>query len=302
MGLDSGGASRLGFVKKAAAGPVLAAASAQDISLGHFNVTGLLGNVSSGVYTERLLISAATGVVTVSNALTTGAVTSSGSIVAAGQDIYIGTDIVGSSRLGFVKKTNAGPVIAAGSTHNILLGHYGTANLANNITTGTFTSRMSISAATGAVAIVNGVSAATVTIAGTDPLFSNMNWASWTPVSTDTNVVFTTSYARFAVLNKRAWIEFSFQMAFTASAATTAVTLPTGQTIPRTAKAVQAYTKATGFNTYVNTNSTQNSIQTVGTAVGDVSADSTTSKLILGLVNFIPGTWTVVGTLTYEIA
>ena len=299
MGLDSAGASRMGFAKKTGGTPVIAGGSAQNIVFGHFNVANLLGGIAAGTFTQRMSIAASNGAVAITGALTaaattvasltagsgtivttgalnggtstvtgnkvvggtlsvtgsstmaaitatslnagsgsvvttgalnggsstitgtlsagattvtslnagsgtisttgalnggsstitgntslggtlavtgtasTGALTSTGAIAAAGsvsststEDTFMGVDSAGSSRLGFVKKTAAGPVIAAGSAQDISIGHFSVANLLGGVGSGTYTQRLLVSASTGAVSVTNALSAASAAIAG----------------------------------------------------------------------------------------------------------------------------------------
>jgi len=61
------------------------------------------------------------------------------------------------------------------------------------------------------------------------------------------------------------------------------------------------YSKTSGYNLYRNTNSSQNYIQTAGTSLGSVTVAAASSMITFGLVDFIPGTWTVLGSLQYDI-
>lgn len=146
----------------------------------------------------------------------------------------------------------------------------------------------------------NLATAGSVTIAGTDPFFSNKDWASWMP-AIDSNATLTVSYARACSTNKRATVEYSLQMAFAASAQTASITLPATHLVKYTTSAAQTFIKSTGSNTFKNYLSISGSVPTVGTAIGGVVADSSTSRLIFQLTNFIPGTWSCTGNLSYEL-
>ena len=83
MGVDSANTSRLGFVKKSSAPPVLAAGSGQDISIGHFSVANLLGGIASGNFAQRILVSASSGAVAITNALSAASASIAGAVTAA---------------------------------------------------------------------------------------------------------------------------------------------------------------------------------------------------------------------------
>lgn len=161
---------------------------------------------------------------------------------------------------------------------------------------------MTTSIACSNIACNNLSTAGTVTIAGTDPLYSNKDWFSWSPTTSDSNVTLTVSYARACSTNKRATLEFSVQMAFAASSGTTSISLPSGHVVNNTTSATQLFSKATGSNVFTNYQAVRGTVPTIGTAVGSIVADSSTSKLLFQLTNFIPGTWSAVGNISYELA
>jgi hypothetical protein len=154
---------------------------------------------------------------------------------------------------------------------------------------------------TTSIACSNLATTGTVTVAGTDPLFSNKDWAAWTPTA-DSNATLTTNYARFCSTNKRATVEFSVQLVFAVTAQTASISLPLGHVIKNTTSATQLYSKSTGSNVYTNTQGIVGSVVTFGNAFGSVVADSSTSKLIFQLSSFIPGTWSAIGIVSYELA
>jgi hypothetical protein len=78
---------------------------------------------------------------------------------------------------------------------------------------------------TTSIACSNVAAAGTVTIANTDPFFSNKDWAPWTP-AIDSNATLTVSYARACSTNKRATVEYSLQMTFSSTAQSASITLP----------------------------------------------------------------------------
>ncbi len=56
IGVDAPGNSRLGLVKKTGLSPVIAAGSGSPVSFGNWSTVNLLGNVSTGTYTENMRI------------------------------------------------------------------------------------------------------------------------------------------------------------------------------------------------------------------------------------------------------
>jgi hypothetical protein len=155
---------------------------------------------------------------------------------------------------------------------------------------------------TTSIACSNLSTAGTVTIAGTDPLYSNKDWVDWTPTASDSNLTLVVNYARACSTNRRATLEFSVQMAFAASSGTTSITLPSGQVVNRTTSATQLFSKSSGSNVFTNLQAIIGTVPTIGVAVGSVVADSSTSKLLFQLTNFLPGTWSAVGNISYELA
>ncbi|WP_260257322.1 hypothetical protein, partial [Elizabethkingia meningoseptica] len=61
-----------------------------------------------------------------------------GSIYANTENSFIGIDAAGESRLGIVKKSGYGPVIASGSNYPIIFGSWSTPDIRNNISNGSF--------------------------------------------------------------------------------------------------------------------------------------------------------------------
>lgn len=140
--------------------------------------------------------------------------------------------------------------------------------------------------------------ATSITVGNTSAITSHLDWASWSPTSTTSNVTLQVNTARYCTINKRCSISYSLQMILSAASSNVTLSLPSN--VATTTVATQTYVKAPGSNSYVNTNFASNNMITSGTSVGTVQADKVSSKLILSLVNFIPGTWTAIGQLTYE--
>jgi hypothetical protein len=140
--------------------------------------------------------------------------------------------------------------------------------------------------------------ATSITEGNTNAITAYLDWAPWTPSGTTSNVTLQVSTGRYCTINKRCSVQYSIRMTLLAASSNVALTLPLS--VATSTVATQAYTKLAGSNTNTNTNFALNNMITSGTSVGTVQTDSTTSKLILSLVNFLPGTWTAVGQLTYE--
>jgi hypothetical protein len=113
MGVDAGGSSRLGFVKKNFLDPFIAAGSATDMLFGHFSVGNILGGVSAGTFMQRLAISASTGAVTIANALSAASAAISGALTAGATTVSSLT--AGSGAISTTGATSTGTLATTGN-------------------------------------------------------------------------------------------------------------------------------------------------------------------------------------------
>lgn len=121
--------------------------SSQWITSGSNIYNGNVGNVGIGIASPSQKLQVA------------------GSILVNTEDNFIGIDSGIDSRLGLIKKSGTYPAFAAGNGAPMMFGHWSTANLANNIGSGTFTEDMRIDA-TGQVGIGTNNPTSKLTVTG----------------------------------------------------------------------------------------------------------------------------------------
>ncbi|GAQ92439.1 hypothetical protein KFL_010130055 [Klebsormidium nitens] len=279
---------------------------------GSTTVSGALGGTTAA-FSSNLSVS---GVTTLSGALGGSSATFSSNLTVSGTftlssnatvggSLYVSGPVTLSSTLGATSATFSSNMSVAEITSGTLSAS-GPVTLYNTLgaTSATFSNNVSIG---GTLSVASNLAvtgpatfASNITISNTDPINSHKTWASWTP-SSDSNATLTTFFARYTSINKRVTVAYSLSFTVASSVASTSISLPPGHSVAYSAQRTQIFSKNGGSNIYV-TSYGSITVPTAGTATGLVTADSTTSRLVFALTNFLAGTWTASGTLDYEIA